>query len=303
MAIVTTRGLPGADGVSQPSTTFRFDVTAYDGRPVVCIPSIREDRTFYAPVQWAQDDWLEASGLLDGRTGIELSYWLRDVAAAEELLARLAPLRIDLPGQQAPSAPYDWVVVTQGGYLALSDGTLADLRSDVVATRTGPTMLWVQRIVGLAAQACRDASPVVARLLACGTLGLDSDAIDDKLDWLERYTAMHDGEPDPPDRRGEGLLLVIDAAGDIAAAAVEGDELLLWAGERGPGCDREVWQRRWWLAELAPLRGVDQAHHDADAATAWLRTVWAAPMAPPAAFVGRFGPWLHRHDQTPPRRG
>lgn len=303
MPIVTTRGLPTPDGVVEPSTTFRFDVTSYDGRPAVCIPSIREDRTFYAPVQWAQDDWLEASGLLDGRTGIELSYWLRDHDAAEELLARLVPLRIDVPGQNATSAPFDWVVVDCGHFWALSDGTLASLRSDAARGLDAPATHWVRRIVSLAAQACRDASPVVARLLASGTLGLDSDTIDDKLDWLERYMALHDGAPEPPDRRGFDLLLVTDAAGDIAAAAVEGDHLRLWAGRRAPGSDCERWQQLRPLAELGSLRAADGRGLDADAVTRWLRAVWAAPVEPPAAFVARFADWADRLEQPSSRPG
>jgi hypothetical protein len=104
MPTIVTKGLPTADGVVEPETTFHFDITRYDERHVVAIPCVREDRTSYIPLHWSQDAWLEATGLLDGPTGIELSYYLRDADVAAALVALLMPLAVE---ESAPDAPVD----------------------------------------------------------------------------------------------------------------------------------------------------------------------------------------------------
>jgi hypothetical protein len=99
--VLVTLGLPTADGVQQPTREYDFDLTAVDGRPLLRIPSIREDRVLWIPEHWEQQDWLLGAGLHLQESGLELSWWLTDDAVTT-LVRTLAPVALGVPDALRP---------------------------------------------------------------------------------------------------------------------------------------------------------------------------------------------------------
>ncbi|MCA2979660.1 MAG: hypothetical protein INH41_07925 [Myxococcaceae bacterium] len=79
------RGLPTTDGaVANPGRTYRFPCAAAEGHGwSLGVPSVREDRTFWAPEDWDQLRWVEQQSDLTGELSAENTATLTDAAAFE----------------------------------------------------------------------------------------------------------------------------------------------------------------------------------------------------------------------------
>ena len=98
LTTIQSQGLPWPDGtVRSTETVFDFLFCLAEenqNKWLMGIASVREDRSYYAPVSESQGEWVDAQADLLVRSGHELNWYLRNPHAAFELVERLGTCRI-----------------------------------------------------------------------------------------------------------------------------------------------------------------------------------------------------------------